>query len=97
MSRRLIIPAALIELPSRPIGEITLVTVLGTLYIGIISTAVAMWLWNRAISAACNTLSTIICPALLMAAGPTSEHRHRACPKPPPASPPTGPQRRSRS
>jgi hypothetical protein len=30
------------------------------------------WLWNGAISAACNTRSTISCPALLMAADPTS-------------------------
>lgn len=42
------VPAALLELPGRPVGVITLETILGTLYLGIISTAGAMWLWNRA-------------------------------------------------
>lgn len=41
-------PAALIELPNRPIGEITFPILLGILYLGIVSTAGAMWLWNRA-------------------------------------------------
>lgn len=44
----LTIPAALAELPGRPIGEITPGIVLGILYLGIVSTAGAMWLWNRA-------------------------------------------------
>ncbi len=44
----LTIPATLFELPQRPIGEITPEIILGILYLGIISTAVAMWLWNRA-------------------------------------------------
>lgn len=42
------IPGALIEQSSRPIGEITPAIILGVLYLGVISTAVAMWLWNRA-------------------------------------------------
>ncbi|KXK49403.1 MAG: DMT family transporter [Chloroflexi bacterium] len=41
-------PAALIESGTRPIGEITPAIVLGVLYLGVISTAVAMWMWNRA-------------------------------------------------
>lgn len=44
----LAIPAAALELPSRPIGEITPMTVLGILYLGVVSTAGAMWMWNRA-------------------------------------------------
>ncbi len=42
------VPAMVIELPQRPIGAITPEVILGVLYIGIISTSVAMWLWNRA-------------------------------------------------
>lgn len=41
-------PAAAIELTQRPIGQIDSATILGILYLGIISTAAAMWLWNRA-------------------------------------------------
>jgi len=44
----LTVPAAALELPGRPIGSITFWTVLGILYLGIVSTAGAMWLWNRA-------------------------------------------------
>jgi drug/metabolite transporter (DMT)-like permease len=44
----LVIPAALIEMQTRPIGVITPGIVLGVLYLGIVSTAGAMWLWNRA-------------------------------------------------
>lgn len=44
----LTIPAAVIELQQRPIGTIEFSTILGILYLGIISTAGAMWLWNRA-------------------------------------------------
>jgi drug/metabolite transporter (DMT)-like permease len=42
------IPAAAIELRSIPIGEITTGVVLGILYLGVISTALAMYLWNLA-------------------------------------------------
>ncbi len=42
------VPASLIELTSRPIGEITPSIILGILYLGFVSTAGAMWLWNRA-------------------------------------------------
>lgn len=44
----LTIPAAAVELGNRPIGTITFGTILGVLYLGVISTAVAMFLWNRA-------------------------------------------------
>jgi drug/metabolite transporter (DMT)-like permease len=44
----LTVPASLIELQTRPIGTIDFGTILGILYLGVISTAVAMWLWNRA-------------------------------------------------
>jgi drug/metabolite transporter (DMT)-like permease len=42
------IPASAVELTQTTIGEIDLGIVLGVLYLGIVSTAVAMWLWNRA-------------------------------------------------
>jgi drug/metabolite transporter (DMT)-like permease len=44
----LTIPAAINELQSRPIGEITPAIIVGILYLGVVSTAAAMWLWNRA-------------------------------------------------
>ncbi|NWF67452.1 MAG: DMT family transporter [Chloroflexi bacterium] len=44
----LTIPAALLELTQRPIGTIDFAVFLGILYLGIISTAGAMWLWNSA-------------------------------------------------
>ncbi len=44
----LTIPAAALELTSRPVGAIDLGTVVGILYLGVVSTAVAMWMWNRA-------------------------------------------------
>jgi len=44
----LTIPASAIELQTRPIGTIDIGVILGILYLGIISTAGAMWLWNRA-------------------------------------------------
>ena len=44
----LTVPASIIELGSRPIGNIDGGTILGILYLGIFSTAVAMWMWNRA-------------------------------------------------
>jgi drug/metabolite transporter (DMT)-like permease len=45
-----VIPAAAVEARYRPIGVITPGIVLGLLYLGIISTALSMWLWNRAFS-----------------------------------------------
>lgn len=44
----LTLPAAALELPARPIGTIDVPIILGVLYLGVISTAAAMWMWNRA-------------------------------------------------
>lgn len=44
----LTLPAAVVELQTRPIGAITPAILLGVLYLGVISTALAMWMWNRA-------------------------------------------------
>ncbi|MCS7071242.1 MAG: DMT family transporter [Anaerolinea sp.] len=44
----LTIPAAAIELATRPVGAVTPSIVLGVIYLGVISTAYAMWAWNRA-------------------------------------------------
>jgi drug/metabolite transporter (DMT)-like permease len=41
-------PAALWELQIIPLGQITWSVVLGVLYLGIVSTALAMFLWNKA-------------------------------------------------
>jgi drug/metabolite transporter (DMT)-like permease len=43
----LTLPAAALELPGRPIGEITPGITLGILFLGVVSTSGAMWLWNR--------------------------------------------------
>lgn len=42
------VPAAGLELTTQPVGTITFGVVLGILYLGVISTALAMFLWNRA-------------------------------------------------
>lgn len=42
------LPASALELSSNPVGPITVGVVLGILYLGVISTALAMVLWNRA-------------------------------------------------
>lgn len=44
----LTLPASAIELQSRPVGTITPAVIAGILYLGVISTALAMWMWNRA-------------------------------------------------
>ncbi|MDX2160223.1 MAG: DMT family transporter [bacterium] len=44
----LTLPAAALELGSRSIGVIDGGVLLGILYLGIVSTAIAMWMWNRA-------------------------------------------------
>jgi drug/metabolite transporter (DMT)-like permease len=44
----LTLPAAALELSSETIGEINGWVILGILYLGVISTAGAMWFWNRA-------------------------------------------------
>jgi drug/metabolite transporter (DMT)-like permease len=42
------VPACLLELSVRTVGSIDGGTIAGILYLGVISTAGAMWLWNRA-------------------------------------------------
>jgi len=42
------IPASILELQTTPIGEVNPGIILGVLYIGILSTALAMFLWNTA-------------------------------------------------
>lgn len=44
----LTLPASVLELQDRPIGAIDGGTILGILYLGVVSTAAAMWMWNRA-------------------------------------------------
>lgn len=44
----LTVPAAALELPQRPIGTVDGGTILGILYLGVVSMALASWLWNRA-------------------------------------------------
>ncbi len=44
----LTLPASALELQDRPIGAVDGGTVLGILYLGVVSTAAAMWMWNRA-------------------------------------------------
>jgi drug/metabolite transporter (DMT)-like permease len=44
----LVVPASVAELSQRSIGTIDGNIILGVLYLGVVSTAGAMWLWNRA-------------------------------------------------
>jgi drug/metabolite transporter (DMT)-like permease len=53
------IPAAAIELGTRPIGTITPAIILGVLYLGVVSTAAAMWLWNRAFALVDASLASL--------------------------------------
>ena len=46
------VPASALELSNRAIGEVDALVVLGVLYLGIISTALALLLWNRAFALA---------------------------------------------
>lgn len=55
----LTVPAAAVELQSRPIGQIDGGTILGVLYLGIISTAGAMWLWNRAFALVDGSIASL--------------------------------------
>jgi len=47
-SLSIVLPAAGIELTQNSLGSIDAGIILGVLYLGVISTAVAIWLWNRA-------------------------------------------------
>ena len=53
------IPASLLELSSQPIGTIDTGVIAGVLYLGIVSTAVAMWLWNRAFALVPATVASL--------------------------------------
>jgi len=44
----LALPASALELRTEPIGEITPLVMVGILYLGVISTSLAMFMWNRA-------------------------------------------------
>ena len=55
----LVVPAALLELTQRPIGNIDSGTVLGILYLGVVSTAGAMWLWNRAFALVSASIASL--------------------------------------
>lgn len=53
------IPAAIIELTQRSIGEVDLGITLGILYLGIVSTALALLLWNRAFALVPATVASL--------------------------------------
>ncbi len=55
----LAIPASLIELSQRSIGEVDAAVVLGALYLGLVSTAFALLLWNRAFALVPATLASL--------------------------------------
>lgn len=53
------IPAAFLELTQRSVGEVSIEIVLGVLYLGVVSTAFALLLWNRAFSLAPATIASL--------------------------------------
>ena len=53
------IPASAIELTQRPLGEVDALVVLGALYLGLVSTALALLLWNRAFVLLPATLASL--------------------------------------
>ncbi|MCE2470560.1 MAG: DMT family transporter [Anaerolineae bacterium] len=53
------IPASILELSQRPIGAMSVEIVLGILYLGIVSTALALLLWNRAFSLVPATIASL--------------------------------------
>lgn len=53
------IPASLVELSQRPVGPVTTEIALGTLYLGLVSTAFALLLWNRAFSLVPATIASL--------------------------------------
>ncbi len=53
------IPASAIELTQRPLGEVDATVVLGVLYLGLVSTALAVLLWNRAFVLVPATLASL--------------------------------------
>ena len=55
----LAIPASLLELSQRHIGEVDAAVVMGALYLGLVSTAGALLLWNRAFALVPATLASL--------------------------------------
>jgi drug/metabolite transporter (DMT)-like permease len=55
----LTLPASAVELNSRAVGDLTFLIFLGILYLGIVSTAGAMWFWNRAFALVNASLASL--------------------------------------
>lgn len=55
----LAIPASALELSQRPVGVVDAAVVLGVLYLGLVSTAFALLLWNRAFALAPATMASL--------------------------------------
>jgi len=53
------IPASALELSQRSIGEVDALVVLGVLYLGLVSTAFALLLWNRAFALVPATVASL--------------------------------------
>ncbi len=53
------LPASIVELSSKPIGPLDAGTLLGVAYLGIVSTALALLLWNRAFALAPATIASL--------------------------------------
>ena len=53
------LPASVLELSARPIGTIDLGIVAGILYLGVVSTALALLLWNRAFALVPATVASL--------------------------------------
>jgi len=53
------VPASTVELSTRSIGIVDEWVILGVLYLGIVSTAVALWLWNRAFALVPATVGSL--------------------------------------
>ncbi len=53
------VPASVLELAQRPVGAVTIEIILGILYLGIVSTALALLLWNRAFSLVPATIASL--------------------------------------
>ncbi|MDE2750857.1 MAG: DMT family transporter [Chloroflexota bacterium] len=53
------LPASLIELSQQPIGQVDASIVLGVLYLGLVSTAFALLLWNRAFALVPATVASL--------------------------------------
>ena len=55
----LALPASIVELSSKPIGPLDAGALLGVAYLGIVSTAFALLLWNRAFALAPATIASL--------------------------------------